>query len=62
MRVNDLVFVGNPAPLTEKVVWRIAEIHDGNAVLVSGLTERRAVYPLERLTKFTPRLREPAAP
>lgn len=62
LKPGTLVFVGEPAPLTEKIVWTVQSVNEdaGTAVIVSGMTERRAVYALDRLTPFRPRLKEPA--
>lgn len=62
---NDLVFVGEPAPLDRKVVWRIASIYEAApgkiyAVLTSGMTERSSTVPIERLTRYEARVLEPA--
>ena len=65
LKAGDLVFVGQPAPLDQKVVWRISSIYQAAgdkhyAVLASGMTERGAIVPIERLTRFKPRVTEPA--
>lgn len=65
LKAGDLVFVGKPAPLTDKVVWRITSIYQAAegkvyAVLTSGMTERGRTSPIETLTRFTPRVSEPA--
>lgn len=60
-KTNDLVFLGPEKPLDRAVVWRITGIYRGNAHLESGMTGRRMVAPLERLTRFVPRrIQEPA--
>lgn len=56
--IGDLVFVGQPAPLTQKVTWRILRIEDGTATLSSGQTERLKRAPVSTLTHF--RLVEPS--
>lgn len=54
--IGDLVFVGKPAPLTEKATWRIQAIREEGgtryAYLSSGLTDRARREPLARLTHF----------
>ena len=60
VQVGDLVWVGSEGDLARKIVWQIESIHDGNAVVRSGMTERRSVFPIERLTPFKPRQMEPA--
>lgn len=62
---GDLVWVGEPAPLDRKVVWRIASIYEAApgkvyAVLTSGMTERSSTVPIERLTRYEARVLEPA--
>lgn len=64
--IGDLVFVGSPAPLDQKVIWRVTSIYQAAddkiyAVLTSGMTERGSTVPIERLTHYRPRLTEPAA-
>lgn len=61
--VGQLVQVGEARPLDRSVVWRITHIDKayGTAVVVSGMTERRAVYALNRLVPFRPRVMEPAS-
>lgn len=62
LNVNDLVWIGPAKPLDRSVIWRITGIYEGNAYLESGMTERRTIVPLERLTKFVPRrVQEPAS-
>lgn len=63
--VKDLVFVGEPARLDRKVVWRISSIYEAApgkiyAVLTSGMTERSSTVPIERLTRYEARVLEPA--
>lgn len=58
LEVGDLVFVGEPAPLTQKVTWRVLRIKDGIATLSSGQTERLKHTPVSNLTHF--RLMEPS--
>lgn len=63
---GDLVFVGPAAPLTDKVVWRVVNINQAAegveyATLTSGMTERSSIVPVQRLTRFAPRMLEPAA-
>lgn len=55
--LGDIVFVGEPAPLTQKVTWRILRIDqaaDGlsYATLSSGQTDRLRTAPLTRLHHF----------
>ncbi|MFT4260358.1 hypothetical protein [Microbacterium sp.] len=62
---GDLVFIGPAAPLDTKVVWRVSRINQADegrfyATLRSGMTGRVSIVPVERLTKFTPRVSEPA--
>lgn len=56
LEVGDIVFVGEPAPLTKKVTWRILFIRneDGTdyAYLSSGMTDRARREPVSRLTRF----------
>ena len=64
--LRDLVWVGEPGPLDRKVVWRIDSLYEAAegkiyAVLTSGMTERSSTVPLERLTRYRPRVLEPAA-
>lgn len=62
--LKDLVFIGDPAPLDRKVIWRIASMYEAAenkiyAVLTSGMTERSSTVPLERLSHYRPRVLEP---
>lgn len=64
-RRGDLVWVGEPAPLDRKVVWRIASLYEAApgkvyAILTSGMTERSSTVPIERLTAYEARVLEPA--
>lgn len=65
IREGDLVFIGPPAPLDAKIVWKVVRINPATegvvyATVRSGMTERVSVVPIERLTKYTPRVLEPA--
>lgn len=54
--VGDVVFVGPPAPLTQKATWRIESIRGEGAqkyaILSSGLTDRLRREHLARLNHF----------
>lgn len=53
---GDIVFVGEPAPLTSKVTWRLQSIREEDgmqyAYLTSGLTDRTRREPISRLSHF----------
>lgn len=56
-KAGDLVFVGEPAPLTRKVVWSISSINTAAegvayATLRSGQTERSRIVPVSQLSRF----------
>ena len=58
-RPGDIVFVGPPAPLDQKVTWQIVALHQAAEGLVyaslrSGLTGMSRTCPTARLTRYTP--------
>jgi len=64
-KVGDLVYRGKRDLSGGAIVWRIVSIYQATddkfyAVLTSGMTDRGATVPVEKLSKFIPRLTEPA--
>lgn len=64
LSAGDLVYCGKGTLDTGAIVWRIVSIYQATedkqyAVLRSGMTERTATVPVERLRRFTPRISEP---
>lgn len=64
IKPGDLVYNGKGTLETGAIVWRVLNIYQAEgkryAVLASGMTERHATVPVERLRPFRPRLKEPA--
>ena len=66
IKAGDLVYIGNGTLDSGAIVWRVLNVYQAAedkfyAVLASGMTERHATVPIERLRPFRPRLQEPAA-